>query len=110
MENCEIGGCIDKGKVNCPKCTHWSPSRGSKYYFCAQFEATKATCDLPSGSCETCDYYEGEVLKGLGAGRPNILGINWTDPDDVRKYSRKQKAARRAQLKREEENGEGFKV
>lgn len=106
MNNCDIGGCDQRHADVCPSCTHWSPSTGSRYYFCARFQASKVTCDLPHDACATCDYFEGDLSHDMGPGRPNMSGIDWNDPDAVRKYYREKMRKRRASAKL----AEGFEV
>lgn len=103
MKNCEIGGCDQRSPSVCPTCTHWTPSRGSRYYLCARFTASRITCDLPQSACETCEYYEGEIAKEMGKGRPNMSGIDWDDPEEVRRYYRNKMRERRKSKKEDEE-------
>ena len=71
----------------CPACKDWMPSQGSKYYRCAKYAATRATCDEPLSACEACPYYE-KPAEYEEPGRPNLSGIDWEDPDEVRDYKR----------------------
>ena len=88
MKNCAIGGCDQRHPNVCPTCKHWTPSRGSRYYFCARFQSARVTCDLPYSACETCSHFEGDIGKEMGPGRPNMSGLDWNNPEEVRKYFR----------------------
>lgn len=96
--NCRIGGCpIRDTREICPSCPEWIPSRGSKYNRCQQWHAFKVTCDLPKESCATCP----QQLPPLDprAGRPNLSGMDWKDPDQVREYNMLKKRESRANAK-----------
>lgn len=85
-ENCRIGGCIAKNtRSTCPMCPEWTPSRGSKYHRCKQWRELRVICDLPRSACATCP----QLLPACdpAQGRPNMSGIDWNDPDQVREYN-----------------------
>ena len=95
MNNCDIGGCESKGPIVCPTCKHWKPSRSSKYYYCTRYLSGRVTCDLPKSACKTCPFYDGPGEKG----RSNLTGVNWSDKDSVREYSRQRMQSIRRERK-----------
>ena len=97
LNNCAIGGCPAMNTRSvCPECSHWTPSRQSKYYSCNKWWSLRVKCDLPTAACNGCAFH---MPKGtLRPGRPNDSGIDWTDPEQVREYYRhKQQEFRRRQ-------------
>lgn len=83
---CKIHGCALKSKAACEICKYWVPSQHSKYYYCLRFQETRALCDAPRSECPYCTYYE---TPFPGPGRPNLSGINWDNPEEVREYHKK---------------------
>lgn len=70
-------------------CKHWYPSQSSKYYTCEFYELEQQPCPFEDSDgtspCETCEYYAKLETKG----RPNVTGIDWSNPEQVRDYKRK---------------------
>lgn len=97
MKNCKIGGCADRSPSVCPMCRHWTPSRTHKYYRCIRYQQYRIVCDLPEGSCPTCQYYDDPAHRAGGMGRPNFTGVDWSDPDDVAEYKRERRRERKRQ-------------
>lgn len=99
MDNCELGEeCRCLNPQERPMCKHWTPSRGSKYYYCARYTASRVTCDLLRTACATCSYFEGASAQG-DPGRPNMTGIDWEDLDDRAAYMRDYMRRKRKQGK-----------
>ena len=64
-------------------CSSWSPSQGSKYYYCEYFELEREPCPFEDGhgvsQCENCEYY----AKQESRGRPNLSGVDWNNREEV---------------------------
>ncbi len=84
MQSCAVGGCPQRSIDGCPRCVHWRPSRGSKYYSCAKFLELGAVCPLPKASCLTCK----DKLKAEFPGRPNLTGVDWASETERAEYMR----------------------
>lgn len=91
MNNCDMGGCPQRGRA-CVTCASWTPSRNSRYYRCGRFAASHVGCDQPKDACATCSWYE--PPDDLGPGRPNFSGINWQDPVERAEYMEQWKASK----------------
>jgi len=103
---CALGGCENRGPEKCPLCKHYTPSRGSRYYYCARYTASRVTCDKDHDECQTCTYYEGG--EGFGSGRPNFSGVDWQDPEERAAYMRKymREYRKRKRVEREKKRAE----
>ncbi len=103
MNTCALGDACSCEQSQRASCANWSPSRGSKYYYCTRYTAGRITCDLPRSACQTCPHFEGADAEG-DLGRPNMSGIDWKDDDDRRAYMREYMKQRRKNTK-EKTNG-----
>jgi hypothetical protein len=76
---CRLGSSCECSTAQKSMCKNWEPGRGSKYYRCGRFISTRATCQLPNGSCASCEWFIKELPKAEST-------INWDDPDAVRAH------------------------
>jgi len=63
-------------------CKNWEPGRGTKYYKCARFLNTRATCDKDQEACLSCPHFIGDLPK-------REARIDWSDPEAVRQHRAK---------------------
>lgn len=100
---CKLGKKCFCDRKTSPTCTNWSPSTGSKYYYCSQYLSSRVTCPLPRSSCPTCPLY---INSTFNAREPTI---EWDDPGQRneyhREYMRQWRAKQRVKQRKEREGG-----
>jgi len=74
----ELCGCNTREKQFCK---NWEPGRGSKYFHCSRFIATRASCDKPPSACQGCVEHIEKLPRREGV-------IDWSDKDQVRERRR----------------------
>ncbi len=79
---CKLGDLCTCSSDQKQFCKNWEPGRGSKYYRCSRFVATRASCDKPRSACKSCAHFMGKLPR-----RESV--IDWKDHDQVRERRRR---------------------
>jgi len=74
---CKLGTSCTCSSEQKQFCKNWEPGRGSKYFKCSRFIATRASCDKPKSACKTCKHFISQLPR-------RECKVNWRDKEQVR--------------------------